>query len=143
MEQESIKIVIEEEDVAPFVPEETGRDVRGRVGEAGKQAATAVGSAAKKAWRSDARKKVTRGMRKGATAVAAKGGQVVQTAVVQRAEDQARQRMEQAKTRIKETDWKVEAKSRTERGLRWLSAKLARLAERVSEGTAREKSPED
>ena len=132
MEQEPIKIVIEEEDVAPFVPENRGRNVKGR-----------VGTAAKKAWRSDARKKVTRGVKRGATAVAAKGGQVVQTAVVQRAEDQARQRVERAKTRIRETDWKAEAKTGTERGLRWLSQKLARLAERVHQNQIVEKTPED
>ena len=143
MEQEPIKIVIEEDETAPFVPEDTGRNVKARVGEAGKQAATVAGSAAKKAWRSNARKKVTRGMKRGATAVAAKGGQAVQTAVVQRAEDQARQRVERAKTRIRETDWKAEAKTGAERGLRWLSQKLARLAERVHQNQIVEKTPED
>ena len=78
-----------------------------------------------------------------ATAVAAKGGQAVQTAVVQRAEDQARQRVERTKTRIRETDWKAEAKTGAERGLRWLSQKLARLAERVHQNQIVEKTPED
>ncbi len=132
MEQEPIKIVIKEDEAAPFVPENGGRDVKGRVGEA-----------AKKAWRSEARKKVTRGVRKGAAAVAAKGGQAAQAAVVQRAEDQARQRVERAKTRIRETDWKAEAKTGTGRGLRWLSQKLARLAERVNQSQIEEKTPED
>lgn len=143
MEQEPIKIEIEEEEAAPFVPEKRGRHMKNRAGAAGKQAATAVGSATKKVWRSDARKKVTRGMKKGAMAVAEKGGQVVQTAVVKRAEDQARQRVERTKIRVRETDWKAEAKTGTERGLRWLSDKLAQLAERVNKHQEVEKSAQD
>lgn len=128
-EQTYLKIEIPVEDEAPFVaerPQPTA--VRTGADAVKKQAA----SAAKQVWNSDLRKKATRGMKRGAVAVAAKSQKVVQERMVKTAEQQARQQAEALKTKIQETDWQHEAKQGTANGLRWLSAKLSKLAERFT-----------
>ncbi|VAW41989.1 hypothetical protein MNBD_CHLOROFLEXI01-4699 [hydrothermal vent metagenome] len=123
-EQTHLKIEIPMEDETPFVPEQS------------QTAASAVKSqaskAAKRAWNSNLRKKATGGMKRGATAVAAKSQKVVQERMVKTAEEQARRQAEALKTKLRETDWQHEAKQSTASGLRWLSAKLAQLATRFS-----------
>ncbi len=122
--QTHLKIEIPMEDEAPFVPEQS------------QTAASAVKSqaskAAKRAWNSNLRKKATGGMKRGVTAVAVKSQKAVQERMVKTAEEQARQRTEALKTKLRETDWQQEAKQGTASGLRWLSAKLAQLAARFS-----------
>lgn len=124
-EQTHLKIEIPVEEETPFVPEQPGPTAV----DAMKAQAAAV---AKQAWDSDLRKKTTRQMKRGATAVAAKGQKMVQDHMVKTAEQQARQRTEALKTKIRETDWKYEAKQGTANGLRWLSARLSKLAERFT-----------
>jgi len=119
-----IEIPVEEEET-PFVPEQPGPTAADAIK---RQAA----NVAKQAWDSDLRKKATKGMKRGATAVAAKSQKVVQERMVKAAEEQARQQTEALKTKIRETDWQHEAKQGTANGLRWLSAQLAKLAERFT-----------
>jgi hypothetical protein len=127
-----IEIPVEEEET-PFVPEQpqpTATSALLNTGvDAVKKQAT---SAAKQAWDSDLRKKATKGMKRGATAVAAKSQKVVQERMVKAAEERARQQTEALKTKIRETDWQHEAKQGTANGLRWLSAQLSKLAERFT-----------
>ena len=124
-EKEYLKIEIPVEEDTPFVPEQSGPTAVDAVKD---QAA----SAAKQVWESDLRKKATRGMKKGATAVAAKGQKVVQDRMVKAAEEKARQQTEALKTKIRETDWQEEAKQNTAKGLHWLSEQLSKLAERFT-----------
>lgn len=120
-----LKIEIPEEEETPFVPEQPQPTTVDAV-------KTQAAGAAKQVWDSEIRKKATRGMKRGATAVAAKGQQVVQERMVKTAEQQARQQTEALKTKIRETDWQHEAKQGTANGLRWLSAQLGKLAERFT-----------
>ncbi|MCB8967187.1 MAG: hypothetical protein H6665_01060 [Ardenticatenaceae bacterium] len=135
--EQPIKIIIPpEEDAAVeepvLVPERPSRNpspqVKQVAGAAGKQ----VVGVAKKAWDTDARRKVTGGMKRGATAVAAKGTKLVQDKVVETAERQAREQAAAMQTRIKETDWKAEAQSGTAKALQWLSTSLSNLAARLT-----------
>ena len=126
-EQEPIIIIIEDEET-PLVPEKRGVDVKAKAGAAGQQVAATTRQAAAKAWDSEPRKKVTGGIKKGATAVAAKGGQIMADA----AEKQAKKQAEAVQVKIKETDWKAEAKTGTANGLRWLSEKVSVLADRFT-----------
>ncbi|MCA9933590.1 MAG: hypothetical protein H6662_08155 [Ardenticatenaceae bacterium] len=133
-----IKIIIppEEDDTAvpiieepPLVPERTPLSAKT------KRAAGKMGKltfkTAKKAWNTEARRKVTRGLRKGTTAVAAKGAEVVGKQVRKTAEKQAKERAAAVQTRLRETDWKAEAQTGMAKGLRWLSERLAALANRM------------
>jgi len=129
-EKDYLKIEIPVEDETPFVPEQPEPTaVRTSANAVKKQAA----NVAKQAWDSDLSKKATKGMKRGAAAVAgtvaAKGQKVVQERMVKAAEEQARQQTEALKTKIRETDWQHEAKQGTANGLRWLSTRLAKLAE--------------
>lgn len=124
-EKTYLKVDIPVEEETPFVPEQPQPTA---VDAVKAQAATV----AKQAWDSDLRKKATRGMKRGAATVAAKGQQVVQDRMVKAAEEQARQQTAAIKTKIKETDWQHEAKQGTANGLRWLSAQLSKLAERFT-----------
>jgi hypothetical protein len=127
-----IEIPVEEEET-PFVPEQPRPTALSTGANAVKKQAA---SAAKQAWDSDLRKKATKGMKRGATAVAgtvaAKSQKVVQERMVKAAEEQARQQTEALKTKIRETDWQHEAKQGTANGLRWLSAQFSKLAERFT-----------
>lgn len=133
-EQEPIKIIIPVEEETPLVPERTGPDVKGTVTRAGKTAVKTTVGAVKKAWQSEPRRKVTGSVMRGAAAVASKSGRFVGDKVAQAAEKQARERVMAVQTRLKETDWKQEAKRSTAGGLRWLSQKLARLAQKFASG---------
>lgn len=124
-EKDYLKIEIPVEDETPFVPEQPGPTAVNAIKD---QAA----NVAKQAWGSDLRKKATRGMKRGVTAVAAKSQKVVTERMVKTAEQQARQQTEALKTKLRETDWQHEAKQGTANGLRWLSAQLSKLAERFT-----------
>ncbi|WP_420629252.1 hypothetical protein [Candidatus Leptofilum sp.] len=128
-----LKIEVPVEEETPFVPEQPQPNTADAV-------KTQAANAAKKAWDSELRKKATRGVKRGATAVAAKSQQVVQERMVKAAEEQARQQTEAIKTKIRETDWQHEAKQGTAKGLRWLSTQLSKLAERF---TPKEPSQEE
>lgn len=131
-EQDILKIEIPVEEEAPFVPEPAGSDVKGKVVAAGKTAVTATTRTAKKAWDSEPRRKVTRGVAKGTAKAVGKTSKFVGEKVGQAAERQARERVTAVQTRIKETDWKTEAKSASARSLRWLSDRLSRLAAKIN-----------
>jgi hypothetical protein len=139
-EREYLKIEIPVEDETPFVPEQAEtshvKERAGRLaesaGNAGKQVADTAVTTAKKAWQSDARKKVTGEVKRGASTVAGKTARVVQDKMVKTAETQAKAQYEAMQTRIQETDWKHEAQTGTARGLKWLSLKLSELAERFT-----------
>lgn len=128
-DKEYLKIEIPVEEDPPLVPEQPGPTALSTGVDAVKDQAA---SAAKQVWDSDLRKKATGGLKKGATAVAAKGQQVVQDHMVKAAEEKARQQTEALKTKIRETDWQAEAKQGTAKGLRWLSEQLSKLAERFT-----------
>ncbi|MCP4425239.1 MAG: hypothetical protein GY803_12150 [Chloroflexi bacterium] len=133
-EKEILKIEIPVEEETPFVPE-SGRarpDVKGKAAQAGKTAVKTVGKTAKKAWDSEPRRKVTRSVAKGTATVAAKSGRFVSEKVAQAAERQARERAAAAQTRLRETDWKAEAKGGAARSLQWLSRKFSELAARMN-----------
>lgn len=131
MTQEPIKIEIAEKET-PFIPESSRPNIKTKAAQAGKTIASKTAKTAQKAWQSEPRRKVTRGVAKGATAVASKSGRFLSEKVAQTAERQARERAAAVQTRIRETDWKAEAKSGTVKSLRWLSERLARLAARVN-----------
>lgn len=144
-DEQPIKIIIPPEEDAAAVPviEEPilvperpsphpGAQARQIAGAAGKQ----VTRTAKKAWNTHARRKVTRGVKRGATAVAAKGTKLVQDKVVAAAERQAREQAAAVQTRIKETDWKAEAQNGAVKALQWLSAGLSNLAARLTPAKA-------
>lgn len=131
-EEIPIKIVIPVEEETPFVPERPRPGAAEQMGQAGKQVTETAKSVAQKAWRSEARRKMTVGVKRGAAAVTAKGAQLVQDKVVAAAEQQARETVTAAQTRLRETDWQLVAKRETAKGLRWLSRQAARLAERLA-----------
>ena len=130
MEQD-IEIKILSEEPAP----EPERNVKKEIGQ--KVAQTAV-STGKKVWQSDARKKVTQTLGKGASKVAAKSSQMVQERVVKAAEEQAKAQLEATKERIRQTDWQAEAKKGVAATLRWLSKQLKTLSEKSAQGSMSE-----
>ncbi len=131
-EEIPIKILIPVEEELPLVAEKTRPDVKGAASKAGQQIARTAKQATKKVWQSNARKKVTGCVKRGATAVAAKGAQVMHDTVVKTAEKQAKERATAVQTRIKETDWKEASKAGVVNTLRWMSHKLGQLAERLT-----------
>ena len=133
-EQEPIKIEIPVEEETPFVPEHEGRgsNAKAKAAQVGKSVASTTARTVRKAWDSESRRKVTRGVAQGATTVASKGGRFVSEKVAQAAERQAREQVTAVQTRVKETDWKAEAKNGTAQSLRWLSHRLSCLAARLT-----------
>ncbi|MCA9966831.1 MAG: hypothetical protein KC423_21425 [Anaerolineales bacterium] len=127
-EQESGRLIITEEDVAPFVAEKQAFGLR----EHANQVTQQVSDTARQAWESETRRKVTGKVREGVSTVANKSTQLVRDKVSEAAERQAREAVMAVQTRIKETDWKEEARQGTVRGLQWLSQQLAHLADRFS-----------
>lgn len=127
-EHEPGRIVITEEDVAPFVAEKPAAGLREQADRMTQQ----VSDTARQAWESETRRKVTGKVREGVATVATKSSQLVRDKVSEAAERQAREAVTAVQTRIKETDWKEEARQGTVRGLQWLSQQLARLADRFS-----------
>lgn len=125
-EQEPIKIVIEEEEPT-FRPERPNPELKEAAGQLGQ----VIQQTAKQAWESETRKKVTSEVQKGVTAVSNKGYELVRDKVVKTAEQQAREQVTAMQTRLRETDWKQKAKAGTAQGLKWLSEKLADLAEKI------------
>lgn len=127
-EHEPGRIVITDEDVAPFVTEKPATGLREQADRVTQQ----VSDTARQAWESEARRKVTGKVREGVSTVANKSSQLVRDKVSEAAERQARATVTAVQTRIKETDWKEEARQGTVRGLKWLSQQLARLADRFT-----------
>jgi hypothetical protein len=133
--QEILKIEIPVEEETPLIPEQSRPDVRAKAVSAGKTAVSATAHTAKKVWDSEPRRKITRGVARGTAKAANKAGHFVSEKVAPTAERQARERVTAVQTRLKETDWKAEAKSGTARSLHWLSERLARLAAKINAPT--------
>lgn len=133
-EHDSKRIVITEEDVAPFVTEKQASGLREQAGRVTQK----VSDGAQQAWQSEARRKVTGKVRQGVGTVTSKGSQLVRDKLSEAAERQAKATATAVQARIQETDWKEEAKQGTARGLKWLSQQLAQLADRF---TPKEKEP--
>lgn len=133
-EQEPIRIVIPVEEEPPLVAERKSPKARSRVAGIGGQ----IAHVAQRVWASGARRKVTRGIQRGTTAVLSRGKQIVRDQVVSTAERQAQEKAAQLQTRLRATDWKQATKTGVAGSLRWMSHKLAQLAARF---TPAEKSP--
>ena len=131
-EKEILIIEIPVEEETPFVPERRRPDVKAKAVKVGRTAVSATARTAQKAWNSEPRRKVTRGVARGTAKAAGKTSKFVSDKVAQAAERQARERVTAVQTRIKETDWKAEAKSGTASSLNWLSDRLARLAAKIN-----------
>ncbi len=137
-EQEPIRIVIQEEDLPLKV--ETPKSSPNTVAKVtGRKAAAAAKIAAEKAWNSEAGRKAAKKLQE----VSDRGIRYVGTRMADAAEEQAKQTAVSVQERIKQTDWQEEAKGGLVGGLKWLSAQVAELADRVGPGEPQEKSPAD
>lgn len=133
-DQEILKIEIppEPEDDAPLVAEATrpgvAQTVGDRAGQVGKQVGQTLAGAGKKAWDSDLRKQATSKATAVANSAIHKGSEIVREQVAKTAEQQA----QAAAQRVKETDWQETGKQGVAGGLRWLSDRLSKLADRFT-----------
>jgi hypothetical protein len=133
MDNEDVEIRILTEEAAPLVPEKPAKPgLKERAAASTQQARKQAAGAAKKAWRSETRKKVTRRLGRGTRQIVKKGSQAMTDVVVRTAERQARQQAAAVQERLQETDWKEASKKGVATGLRWLSRKLAALAARFT-----------
>ncbi|PID85477.1 MAG: hypothetical protein CSB13_07860 [Chloroflexi bacterium] len=133
--QEPIRIIIEDEDT-PMVPSNPSAhrrpDVKGAAKNAASSAGQAAGTAAKKAWNSESRKKVTSTVSRGVASVTAKSSKAIANKVADTIEQQTKQQMEAMQARAKEIDWKDEVQKGAASSLRWLSQRVAELANRFT-----------
>ena len=139
--QEPIRIIIEEEDI-PLMPEDKNRrgpDVKGAAQNAASSAGQVAGSAAKKAWDSEPRKKVTGTVSRGVASVTAKSSKAIANKMADTIEQQTKQQMEAMQARAQEIDWKAEAQKGAATGLQWLSQQVSELSNRFT--TPVEKDP--
>ena len=133
MSNDDVEIKILTEEAAPLVPESSPEpSLKERAATSAQQAGQQAAGVAKKAWQSQARRKVTGTVGRGAKKVVKKGSQAVTDVVVRTAERQARQRATAVQERLQETDWKEVSREGAATGLRWLSRKLADLAARFT-----------
>ena len=140
MEQEPIKIVIPIEEETPMQVERPSTDPKAVATDAGRKVAGAAKDAAAKAWDTDARRKVSAKLGE----VTDKGVRYVGTRMADTAEQQTRQTVNAMQERVKQTDWEQEAKNGLSTGLKWLSTRIADLAERViPDDEPKEKGPTD
>lgn len=135
-DQEPIRIIIEDEDI-PLVPDtpaadSRGPDVKGAAKNAASSAGQMAGTAAKKAWDSEPRKKVTGTVSRGVASVTAKSSKAIANKVADTVEQQTKQQMEAMQARAKEIDWKEEAQKGAVTGLQWLSQQVSELANRFT-----------
>ena len=137
-EQEPIRIVIQEEDL-PMKVEREISSPKAVARDTGRKAAGAAKVVAAKAWNSDAGRTAAKKLQE----VSDRGIRYVGTRMADAAEEQAKQTASAVQERFKETDWQAEAKVGLVGGLKWLSAQVSELAERVGPGEPKEKSPTD
>jgi len=141
-DQEPIRIIIEEEDI-PMVPDNEstrrGPDVKGAAQNAASSAGQVAGTAAKKAWASEPRKKVTGTVSRGVASVTAKSSKAVANKMADVIEQQTKQQMEAMQARAQEIDWKAEAQKGAATGLQWLSQQVSEISTRFN--TPVEKDP--
>lgn len=115
-------LVDDDSEETPLVPD-TPTTTSARVSEAVNQAGSQVQDVAQRAWQSEKRRQATEKVEEKVTAVLNKGSDAVQTRVNQMVE-------EQAKERLRQIDWQQVAKSGMVGGLRWLSQRLHKLADK-------------
>ncbi len=140
MEQEPIKIVIPVEEETPLKVERPATDPKAAAADAGRKVAGAVKDAAAKAWDTDTRRKMSTKVGE----LTDKGVRYVGTRMADTAEQQTRQTVASVQERVRQIDWEQEAKDGLSGGLKWLSSRLADLAERVlPEDQPKEKGPTD
>jgi hypothetical protein len=140
-DQEPIRIIIEEEDI-PLMPEDKIRhtpDVKGAAQNAASTAGVVAGTAVKKAWDSEPRKKVTGTVSRGVASVTAKSSKAIANKMADTIEQQTKQQMEAMQARAQEIDWKAEAQKGAATGLQWLSQQVRELSNRFT--TSVEKDP--
>ena len=140
-DQEPIRIIIEEEDI-PLMPEDKIRrtpDIKGSAQNAASTAGLVAGTAAKKAWDSEPRKKVTGTVSRGVASVTAKSSKAIANKMADTIEQQTKQQMEAMQARAQEIDWKAEAQKGAATGLQWLSQQVSELSNRFT--TPVEKDP--
>lgn len=133
-EQTPVEIKILVDEAVPFVTEDRTPDI---AAEASHKLRSVVGSSAattQRIWRSDTRKRMSDGLVRGSAALAARSNRFLRERMARSAERQLRQGASAVKDRVQSTDWKGEAKTTTARSLRWLSRRLANLAERFTPG---------
>ncbi|MBE2224784.1 MAG: hypothetical protein IAF02_24805 [Anaerolineae bacterium] len=143
-DQEPIRIIIEEEDI-PLMPEDKNRrtpDVKGAAQSAASSAGQVAGSAAKKAWDSEPRKKVTGTVSRGVASVTTKSSKAIANKVADTIEQQTKQQMEAMQVRAQEIDWKAEAQKGAATGLQWLSQQVSDLSNRFTTPVEKEPPPE-
>lgn len=140
MNQEPIKIVIPVEEETPLKVERPSTDPKAAAGDAGRKVAGAVKDAAAKAWDTDTRRKMSAKVGE----ITDKSVRYVGTRMADTAEQQTRQTVSSVQERVKQIDWEQEAKDGLSNGLKWLSGRLAELAERVMpDDEPKEKGPTD
>ena len=137
-EQETIKIIIEDED--PPLKADQGKSASKSVASgAGRKAAVVAKAAADKAWNSETGRKAAKKLQEASD----RGIRYVGTRMADAAEEQAKQTAAAVQDRVRNADWQEEAKVGLVGGLGWLSAQVAELAERFGPDEAQEKSPTD
>ena len=137
-EQEPIRIVIEEEDL-PMKADQGTSAPKSVASGAGRKAAVVAKAAADKAWNSEAGRKAAKKLQEASD----RGIRYVGTRMADAAEEQAKQTAANVQERMKNTDWQEEAKVGLVGGLKWLSAQVADVADRVGSGEPKEKGPTD
>ena len=126
-EETRLKIEVPMEDETVYKPEKPTTTAK----DAAKQTGKTVATTAVSAWQSDTRKKVTKPIRRGITAVTVKTGLAIQHQISQVVEKKLQEEKQAVQTRIQETDWTAEAKKGTAKGFNWLSQKANALSDRL------------
>ena len=142
-EQEPIRIIIEEEEI-PLLPEDNkqrGLDIKGTAQNAASSAGQMAGTAAKKAWDSESRKKVTGTVSRSVASATAKSSKAIANKVADTIEQQTKQQMEAMQTRAQEIDWKAEAQKGAVTGLQWLSQQVAKISNRLTTTDEKQSPP--
>lgn len=123
-DEERLRITIEDiDDLEKPAQPETPPGVRARTEELGRQLGSSVRTTAHKTGERVAGK---------AAEVTSRSAEAVRDKVGETIETQARATAEAVETRLREVDWKTEAQKSATGGLKWLSARLSQLAERVT-----------
>jgi hypothetical protein len=139
---EPIKIVIPVEEDPPHRPQVGSKTTKEQAGRVSRRLAATAGAAAKKAWDSDVRHKATDKFNEGFNAAATKGSEYLRDRIAATAEQQTKDAAGAVQTRIKEADWKREARVGLKVGLAWLGARLTGIAERLpADESPKDKSP--
>ncbi len=141
--QEPIKIIIEDEE--SYKADRVQSKSRAVVNETGKKLTDAAKQSVQKAWDTDARRTITQRVSEGLDAAVTQGSRAISLKVAETTEKTAREQATAVQSRLQDVDWKTEAQSGLASGLKWISAQLSEMAEKVTtpENNKQEKSPPD